>query len=256
MLKQNWLKPKLAQKPYVVGTFVEIPSPQVVEILGLAGFDFVVIDCEHGAIGLEKVEDMIRAAAATDLSPLVRAPQCDPVAIRLPLDMGAVGVHVPQVESLAMARTAAASARFYPRGNRGMQPYVRGASYRTFPTAVHLQQSNDLVTNVVHIEGAGGVADMEEILALDGIDVAFLGPYDLSQAFGVPGQVDDPRIHQAIRDAVKQAGARTAIGTYADGPEAAKQWIDLGVRYVTIGLDALFLRQGAAQVLGILKPTS
>lgn len=253
MLRQNWLKPKLAEKPYVIGTFVEIPSPQVVEILGLAGFDFVVIDCEHGAIGLEKVEDMVRAGAAADVSVFVRVPQCDPVAIRLPLDMGAAGVHVPQVESLAMARTAASSARFFPRGNRGMQPYVRGASYRSFPTPVHLQQSNDLVTVVVHIEGAGGVADMDKILALDGIDVAFLGPYDLSQAFGVPGQVDDPRIHQAIGDAVKRAGDKMVIGTYADSPESARRWLDAGVRYVTLGLDALFLRRGADSVLKALN---
>lgn len=253
MLRQNWLKPKIEAKPYVIGTFVEIPSPQVVEILGLAGFDFVVIDCEHGAIGLEKVEDMVRAAAATDVSVLVRVPQCDPVAIRLPLDMGASGIHVPQVESLAMAQVAASSARFFPRGNRGMQPYVRGASYRTFPTSTHLQQSNDLVTTVVHIEGAGGVAEMDAILTLDGIDVAFLGPYDLSQAFGVPGQVDDPRIHQAIREAVKRAGDRTVIGTYADGPEAARRWIDVGVRYITVALDALFLRRGAEAVLSVLK---
>jgi 4-hydroxy-2-oxoheptanedioate aldolase len=255
MLRQNWLKPKLAEKPYVIGTFAEIPAPQVVEILGLAGFDFVVIDCEHGAIGLEKVEDMIRAAAATNISPLVRVPQCDPVAIRLPLDMGAVGIHVPQVESLEMARSAAAAARFFPRGARGMQPYVRAASYRSFPTAVHLTQSNDLVTTVVHIEGAGGVAAMNEILGLDGIDVAFLGPYDLSQAFGVPGQVDDPRVHNVIRDAVKFAEGRVVIGTYADTPEAARRWIDAGVRYVTLALDALFLRRGAGAVLEVLNAT-
>lgn len=252
MLRQTWLKPKLAEKPYVIGTFVEIPSPQVVEILGLVGFDFVVVDCEHGAIGLEKVEDMVRAGAAADVSVLVRVPQCDPVAIRLPLDMGAAGIHVPQVESLAMAQTAAESARFFPRGNRGMQPYVRAASYRTFPTADYLRQSNELVTTVVHIEGSGGVAQMNEILALDGIDVAFLGPYDLSQAFGVPGQVDDPRIADAIEQAVRHAGGKTVIGTYADSPESARRWIDRGVRYLTVGLDALWLRKGAEEVLRVL----
>jgi 4-hydroxy-2-oxoheptanedioate aldolase len=180
-------------------------------------------------------------------------PQCDPVAIRLPLDMGAVGIHVPQVESLEMAQVAARGARFFPRGDRGMQPYVRAASYRAYPTAVHLTQSNDLVTTVVHIEGSGGVSALNDVLALDGIDVVFLGPYDLSQAFGVPGQVDDPRVQNVILDAVKRSDGRVVIGTYADSPEAAKRWIDAGVRYITLGLDALFLRQGAAGVLEVLQ---
>ncbi len=254
-LKQNWLKPKLAEKPYVIGTFLEIASPQVVEILGLAGFDFVVIDCEHGAIGPERVEELIRAAATTDISPIVRVPQCDPVSIRLPLDMGAVGIHVPQVESLEMARTSARSTRFFPEGNRGMQPYVRAASFRTYPTADYLAQSNQQVLNVIHIEGQGGVDDLDQILALDGIDVAFLGPYDLSQAFGVPGKVDDPRIEQTILNAVRQSAGRVAIGTYVDRPETARRWIDAGVRYVTVGLDAAFLRNGAAAVLDVLNHT-
>ncbi len=252
-LRQNWLRPKLEAQPYVLGTFLEIASPQVVELLGLAGFDFVVIDCEHGAIGLDRVEELVRAAATTDICPLVRVPQCDPVAIRLPLDMGAVGIHVPQVESLDMAKTAARSARFFPRGERGMQPYVRAASFRHYDTAAYLAEANEQVVNVVHIEGRGGVEALDEILNLDGIDVAFLGPYDLSQALGIPGQVNDPKVEQTIQNVVKQAAGRKIIGTYCDDVAGARKRIAAGVHYITLALDAKFLLSKASEVVAEVK---
>ncbi|MCX6595419.1 MAG: aldolase/citrate lyase family protein [Acidobacteria bacterium] len=247
------LKSRLASQPYVLGTFVQIPSPQVVEILGLSGFDFVVIDNEHGAINPETTEQMIRAAEGVGLTAMVRVPQCDPVAIRLPLDWGAAGVHVPQIESTALARTAARSARFFPHGERGLQPYVRSARYRSFPTSEYLERTNQEVSVVVHIEGRGGVTDLEEILALDGIDVAFLGPYDLSQALGIPGQVADKKVENAILEAVRQAGAGRVIGTYADTPEIARRWIDSGVRYVTLGIDAAHLLAAGRGVVSQVK---
>ncbi len=243
---------RLASQPYVLGTFVQIPSPQVVEILGLSGFDFVVIDNEHGAINPETTEQMIRAAEGVGLTAMVRVPQCDPVAIRLPLDWGAAGVHVPQIESTALAQVAARSARFFPHGERGLQPYVRSARYRSFPTSEYLERTNQEVSVVVHIEGRGGVADLDEILALDGIDVAFLGPYDLSQALGIPGQVTDKKVENTILEALRKAGNRRVIGTYADSPAAARRWIDSGVRYITLGIDAAHLlaagRRLAAEV--------
>lgn len=231
-----------------LGTFVQIPSPQVVEILGLAGFDFVVIDGEHGAIGPETVENMIRAAECVGIAPMVRVAHCDPASIRLPLDWGATGVHVPQVESVEMARLAAQSARFHPRGFRGLQPFVRAAKYRSYPTAEFLENANRDVQVVVHVEGTGGLAALDEILAVDGIDVVFLGPYDLSQALGIPGQVDDPRIEAAIRAAVAKKGAKT-IGTYANTPQNARKWGTLGVDYVTLGLDSGHLLQATKELV-------
>jgi 4-hydroxy-2-oxoheptanedioate aldolase len=252
-LKKNWLKPKLASQPYVLGTFVELPSPQIVEILGLAGFDFIVIDGEHGAIPLDKMEEMVRAAAGTGICPLVRVPQPDSVSVRLPLDLGAVGVHVPQIESTQLAETALRGARFYPQGERGMQPYVRAASYRAYPTSEYLAESNREVTTVLHIEGRGGLDAIDRILELDGVDVAFVGPYDLSQALGIPGQVDDPRIGAAIREVVQKAGDRVVVGTYADTADRALEWIAAGVRYLTVSCDAGILRSAAAGVVNSVR---
>ncbi len=252
-LIQPWLKPKLAAKPFVLGTFLTVPAPAIVEMLGLAGFDFFIIDCEHGAITHSQTEELIRAAATTGISPIVRVPQLDPVAVRLPLDMGAVGIHIPQVESAADAARAARYARFHPDGERGMQPYVRAASFRARPTPEYLAESNREVMVIPHLEGLGGLRDLDAMVQSPGVDVCFLGPYDLSQALGIPGQVQDPRIDEAIERAVQSCPASTVIGTYADTPEGAHRRIEQGVRYVALTLDAALVLGGASSVLGRLS---
>ncbi|MCW5982810.1 MAG: hypothetical protein KIT09_32270 [Bryobacteraceae bacterium] len=253
-LKAHLLAERYAAQGYVIGTFVTIPSPQIVEILGLAGFDFVVIDTEHGAINLETTENLIRAAVAGGVCPLVRVSHCDPIAIRQPLDMGAAGVHVPQIESAEQARLAVESATFHPKGNRGLQPYVRAASYRAFPTPEYLAETNRNVSVVLHIEGARGVAAFDEIAGVDGVNVAFLGPYDLSQSLGIPGQVDSPLVRDKMKEIVGAAKDKPVrIGTYCDDVATAWQWRDLGVTYLAVSLDANVLLRGAREMVGAFK---
>jgi 4-hydroxy-2-oxoheptanedioate aldolase len=254
MLRRNSLKRKLSQQEFVLGTFLEIPSPQLVEILGLAGFDFVVIDCEHGSIDLRDTEDLIRASLSTDISAVVRVAKCDPVLIRQPLDMGAAGIHVPQIGSLESAALAVRSGFFHPAGDRGLQPYVRAASYRSYPTAEYLTQTNQDTAMIFHIEGREGVDALDGILALDGVDVLFLGPYDLSQSLGVPGQVKHPAVREMmIRVVEKGKTAGKCIGTYCDDVETAREWRDLGVRYLAVSVDAALLLRGAEAIVHPLR---
>ena len=253
-LRSNPLLDKLAGERFLLGTFLTIPAPQIVELLGLAGFDFVVIDTEHGSINLETTENLIRAAATTGISPLVRVSHCDPIAIRQPLDMGAAGIHVPQIDSAAQAQLAVKSATFHPMGDRGLQPYVRAASYRAFPTADYLAETNRTVGVVLHIEGTNGVAAFDEIASIEGVSVAFLGPYDLSQSLGIPGQVNSPLVRGKMEEIVEKArGKDLAVGTYCDDVDSALQWIDLGVKYVALSLDAAILMRGAKRLVTTLK---
>lgn len=254
LLRTNPLKPKLAGQDFVLGTFLEIPSPQLVELLGLAGFDFVIIDREHAAITLAQTEELIRASLSTGISALVRVPACEPVAIRQPLDMGAAGIHVPQIGSAEMARLAVRSALFHPRGERGLQPFVRAASYRAGGAAEFLASANDSIAIVLHIEGEQGVRDLDRILAVEGVDCAFIGPYDLSQSLGVPGQVKHPRVREKIAEAV--AGARAAgkrVGIYADDAATALEWRALGVTYLAVSMDAALFLSGARQIVQGIK---
>ncbi len=253
VLRDNSLKRKIAEQEFVLGTFLEVPSPQLVEILGLAGFDFVVIDREHGSIDLGQTEDLIRACLSTQISPVVRVAECDPVLIRQPLDMGAAGIHVPQIGSVESAALAIRSSRFHPGGDRGLQPFVRAASYRACPTPDYLARANRDTAMIFHIEGKEGVDALDGILALDGADVAFLGPYDLSQSLGVPGQVKHPVVREKMIEVVEKGkAAGKCIGAYCDDIGTAREWRSVGVRYLAVSIDAaIFLRGAEAIVRGL-----
>jgi 4-hydroxy-2-oxoheptanedioate aldolase len=253
-LRVNSLKKKLDSQEFVVGTFLEIPSPTVVELLGLAGFDFVVIDREHGPIDWRDTENLIRAGLSTGISVVVRSPNCEPSALAQPLDWGAAGIQVPQIVSAEMAQLVVRSSKYHPLGMRGLQPFVRAASYRAYKTAEYLASANEDSVIVVQVEGIEGIENLDSILQVAGLDVAFIGPYDLSQALGIPAQVKDRRVQEAMANAVglgRKTGKR--IGTYCDDVETALQYRELGVSYLTVSIDAYIFLSGARAMISKLR---
>jgi 4-hydroxy-2-oxoheptanedioate aldolase len=253
-LRRNSLKKKLESQDYVIGTFLQIAAPQLVEILGLAGFDFLIIDGEHGPISPGEKENLIRAGLSTDINVMVRSADCAPSAISQPLDWGAAGIQAPQVESAEMARQVVRASKYHPLGMRGLQPFVRAADYRAYPTDQYLNEANAETLVVVQVEGVEGLANLGAILQVQGVDIAFLGPYDLSQSLGIPGQVRDPRVRQAMADAVhlaRRTGKR--IGTFCDDVEIALEYRALGVSYLTVSMDASIFLSCARSMASSLK---
>lgn len=231
---------RLRQGDFVLGTFLEIPSPPLAEMLGLAGFDFVIIDREHGSIDLGAAENLIRAAETAGIAAIVRVPENHPVLVRQPLDMGAVGTQVPQVGSAEEAKRVVEAATFAPLGDRGLQPFVRGAHYGARGAAVFMEAANRDAVLVIHIEGERGAENLASILAVERIDVLFIGPYDLSQSLGVPGQVDHPLVEAKVRQIVEMAtGAGKCVGIFCDTPARVLKWRALGVRYAALSMDAM-----------------
>jgi 4-hydroxy-2-oxoheptanedioate aldolase len=243
MIRENQLKRKLQQGEVVLGLFVNCSYPGFVEICGHAGFDFVVIDLEHGPLHPLVAEDLCRAADSVGISPVVRVGKNDSWQIQRALDIGSAGVQVPQIETHTDAVSCVKSAKFNPLGSRGLSFYTRAGIY----TAAGAQITDKLNAEslvIIHVEGIRGVENLAEIVSVPHIDVIFLGPYDLSQSLGIPGQVRDSRVidlmHQCI-DTIRSAGK--VVGTFADNPEAAKQWIDAGIQYIALGVDVgIFLR--------------
>lgn len=248
------LRRKLHERGCVFGTFMEIPSAAVVELLGLAGFDFVVVDGEHGPFDNGDIEAIVRAGFAAGISVMVRVAENHAARASQPLDWGAAGVHIPHVSGAECARNAVRATKYHPIGERGIQPFVRAASYRTFSTADYLASANDDTLLVAQIEGVEGITNLESILALNGIDVAFIGPYDLSQSLGIPGQVAAPKVKQAVADAVRLAGtAGKWIGTYCDDAVTALAYSRAGVSYLTVNIDAGILLAGARALVEKLR---
>jgi 4-hydroxy-2-oxoheptanedioate aldolase len=250
---QPTLRSRIEDGETVVGTFQVLDSVQVADAVGVSGMDFVVIDQEHGPLTAESSLAMAGAAEAGGASPLVRVRTNAPAEIQRGLDIGSGGVMVPQIESRADAERARDAARFAPLGERGLSQYVRAGGYAG--REGYTDRQNEETTLILQVEGEAAVAEIDGILAVEGIDVAFLGPYDLSQSLGIPGQVRDERVETLMEDVCEAAaGSDTAVGTYADDPEMARQWIDAGVQFVAISVDGAVLTRGlerlAADVRG------
>ena len=247
-------KARLCAKGFICGPFVEIGAPELIEIAGLAGFDFAIIDREHAAFSGETVGNLIRAAARADIAPIVRVRENSPGPILEALDLGAVGLHIPQIANAEDARRAVAAAKFPPEGERGFNPFVQAAAYGAEPIDEFRARSNDDTLLVLHIEARDSVDRIDEILAVPGIDVAFLGPYDLSQTLGIPGQVTHPRVRDAMQAVVEAARKRNlAVGSFANSREHAELWIAAGVSYLSYSLDSVIYLDACRRARAMLE---
>ncbi|MFN0171541.1 MAG: HpcH/HpaI aldolase family protein [Bryobacteraceae bacterium] len=238
----------------VRGVFTELGCPEPVELAAIAGWDFALIDAEHGPLTAAHYPALVRAGQAAGMPCVIRVPANEPSMIQHALDSGAAGVQIPQIATVDQARAAIDAARFHPQGKRGFNPFVRAANYAATPVAEFLRISNDGVLVVLQLESASGVGAAAEVAALPGVDVLFVGPYDLSQSLGIPGQVTDPSIYEAAaRIARSAARHNVALGVFTNDTADARRWIEIGVRYVTFSIDSVLLRRALEQALGSIS---
>lgn len=236
------LRQKLRSKDAAFGVFCELPCPEAVEISGLAGWDFVVLDCEHAPINASMLPGLVRAGNAAGIPVIVRVPSNEAAAIQHALDSGAAGVQIPQIASVAAARQAIEASRFHPLGFRGFNPFVRAADFSSRSIPEFLERSNQEVSVVLQIESAEGIQAVESILELPGLDALFVGPYDLSQSLGVPGETTHPKVFEAAERIAQSAERRgVALGVFTKSEQDARRWLDLGVRYLCYSIDTVLL---------------
>ena len=236
------------------GVIVEIPDPAIVEILGLAGFDFALIDCEHGAIDLQTVASLVRACHSTSIAPLVRTAGSSTVETLRVLDCGVAGIHVPHVKTRRQAEELIQSARYHPQGNRGLNPFVRSASFSAQPVRDYMQTANEETLLTISVEGHEGVANIDEIVSVQGVDVVFVGPYDLSESLGLPGQVSHPSVTDLILKVVGRIRASgKAPGIFCDTVTAAENWVGKGVQYVVFSVDAKIFLDACTEAYRALR---
>lgn len=232
------LRQKLQEDRPLIGMGVTTPLPAVVEIAGGAGYDYVFIDLEHTALALRELENLIRAAELCQVATIVRVPENGAGIVRRVLELGADAVKVPHVTSAQEAGRAVRHARFPPLGERGTAGFVRSAGYRAQWPAWLEHANRDTCVDVM-IEDVAAVERLDEILSVPGIDLVSFGQYDYSVSMGAPGEVDDPRIDDALRR-ICAAAARhgQAVFTIVLPPtsvEAALKLADAGVRLLTFG---------------------
>ncbi|MBA7536066.1 5-keto-4-deoxy-D-glucarate aldolase [subsurface metagenome] len=253
-MKKNYLKKALQDGKVVFGPFLKFTDPAVVEIMGFAGFDFVIIDEEHGPISMESAQNMIRAAESVNITPVIRVSNNDEALILRALDIGAQGIEIPQINSKSDAVRAVKSVKYSPRGERGVCRYVRVANYSSMDKSKYFESANKETMIIAHIEGVQGINNLDEILSVSEIDVVFIGPYDLSQSLGILGQVKHPLVIEKMKEVVSKCKeSKVAAGTFADDIETAKTWISLGIQYMSFSVDVGILYNASKNIINKLK---
>jgi len=244
-MRENLTKKKILAGETTYGVFVNLPSPHIVEIIGHLGFDFALIDAEHGPMGLETCEQMIRAADAVNTTPLVRIAMNIQQNILRYLDMGALGVQLPLLNNKADVENVVRSVRYRPEGRRGLAG-VRANSWGMWgPLGEYVQEANRQNLVIVQIETMEAVENLKEILTVPGIDVVFIGPNDLSQAMGYPGQTKHPEVQSMIERLVKEIhAAGKAMGTVAYDIETLKKCKEQGFRFIVYNVVPMITKSG------------
>jgi 4-hydroxy-2-oxoheptanedioate aldolase len=248
------LRSKLAAGECVFGPFVNIPACVAAELTGYAGFDFCVIDVEHSPFTFERAEGLVRAAQVAGVASIIRTYDAQPSTTTRALDTGCDGILVPNLSSGAEAEAVVRGARFYPQGERGVHPYARSARYGATPAQRYFAEARERTLVAVQLEGLEGIQNLGDIVSTEGIDVVFVGPYDLSQSLGVPGQVDSPPVLARIQEIVAAVRASDkAVGIYADNAEDARRWRDLGIQFVGVGFDVRVLLKAYQAMVEALR---
>ena len=219
-------KERLKKGEKLFGPFINMNYPAVAEVAGMAGFDFCIIDNEHGEIPVESTLNMIRACKLANIPSIVRVYEGNPELIDKALDLGADGVQIPNIGSKEAAEIAVSAAKFAPFGSRGCNRYVRAG------------KANDETAVILQVEGQDGVQALPDILQVKGFDVLFVGPYDLSASLGIPGQVNHPKVIAQMEEIMRQAKeVGVAVGFFCDDVATAVEWKNRGVQYVSFSSD-------------------
>lgn len=243
---ENLLKLKLKKDQPVIGTWSIISSPIVVEILALSGFDFLILDMEHGIYDQTALDACIRACEAAGCAPIVRVPGINPSAVQWALDMGAHGIIVPQVGNAASAAMAVGMTKFAPAGSRGYNPFTRAAGYAAPSSNQAGKLRNDFGLTSVIVENQAALDDLDAILAIEDLDMVYVGVYDLSIALGFEGNTKHPLICQVLEQTITRVRAAGKIaGLMVRNKEDVTKAIKLGAHFLVYSVDTFILREAA-----------
>ena len=247
------LRERVLAGEITVGAFINLGSPLSAELVGRAGFDWVVIDLEHGAASEADLLPSILAVGGTPATAIVRPQSAERLRIGRALDLGADGIMVPRLETVEEVREALSYLRFPPAGVRGVALLTRGAGFGEVPHA-GVAGLNDPIIGVFQVESGLAVDNAAEIAALDGVDVLFVGPADLSHALGIPGRFDDPIFDEALRTVAEAAAASgKAAGILLRTAAELAGYVERGYRFVGLGSDGGFVIDGARAAMEVAR---
>ena len=246
-MKTNEAKKALKQGKSIIGTMtMEFSSPEMARALAAAGFDFVIIDTEHSSYTLETVTDLIRAGKSLGMDCIVRVP--DPLyhLMARTCDAGAQGLMVPRVETVDQVERVVQAVKYPPIGKRGFGVRPIHTNYETMPVPALLERMNEESMIIIQIESGKAVDNIDELLSADHVDVALIGPFDLSIDLKVPGEFEHPTVVEAIEKVIASCNRHdVAAGIHMGSVNAVIDWAGKGMRCLTCSSDLGMLSQAA-----------
>ena len=238
----NRFKQRLQAGETLFGCWVSLANGPSAEILGTAGFDWLMIDGEHAPYDIRTIREQLIALEASPSDAMIRLPVGETWLIKQALDVGAQTILVPMVESADQARELVRACTYPPHGNRGVGAAgTRASRFSGIPD--YVTTANDQICLMVQVENRAGIVALDDILAVEGIDCVFIGPADLAADMGHPGNSSAPEVHATILDALQRiAAAGKAPGIMSLG-DMTQTYMDAGARFVAVGIDVLMLAQ-------------
>ena len=249
----NPFKQAIASPGAQIGLWLGLADPYAAELCATAGFDWLLIDGEHGPNDLRSMLGSLQAVAPYPTHPVLRIPQGDTALIKQVLEIGAKTLLVPMVETAEQARALVAATRYPPRGVRGVgSGLARSSRWNDYPRYLH--EADDSICLLVQVETASALAQLDEIAAVDGVDGVFIGPADLSASMGHLGNPGHPDVKAAIDSGIARIlAAGKAPGILSVDETMARHYIALGARFVAVGVEATMLARATRELAGRFK---
>jgi 4-hydroxy-2-oxoheptanedioate aldolase len=244
MLKKNYLKEKLDNNNLTIGTWNIINSPMVVDIIASSGIDFIVIDAEHGSISYETAQSMISICESYNVTPIMRVGEVNESLILRALDIGIHGVQLPNITTAKDAKQFVQFAKYPPMGIRGFSPYTKAGLYDVANGKNMPKIANENTLLIANVEGVDGMNNLEEISKVDGIDVIFIGLFDMSKSLGIVGDVENPKVIAKLDEAIEIIHKNSKkVGSIASNINMLKVLKNKNIDYLTYSVDTGMIKE-------------
>jgi 4-hydroxy-2-oxoheptanedioate aldolase len=247
-------KEQILSNKTMVGTWSIIPSLDIYDIISMTKFDFLIADMEHGPFNIETIHQFVSFLESKDITPIVRVPKLDESYILRILETGISAIQVSHISNREEALRFVQYSKYPPIGIRGLSPVSRAAKYDYTGEMTHTINQNDKLTLILNIEGKDGIDNLDEIASLSGVDIIFLGIYDISQFVGTPGNIYHPDVKEIIESATEiiLKHGKTA-GCFAKTIEDIIYFQELGIKYITYQADAPIIRDTFFSIANTIK---
>jgi len=250
LILENALRNKLLSGNPVLGTWQIVPSIELTEVICSSHLDFIVIDMEHGPISFETAQKMIIVCENMGVTPLVRVSSVSESEILKSLDIGAHGIHIPNIKNISEIRDIVKYSKYSPDGQRGFSPYTRAGNYNAEKSIDLIKNANSNLLNIIHLENKDCFENIDELLEIDGIDIYFIGLFDLSNSLGLPGDIENSIVLNFLKKLVKKIKSKNkSIGTISTSANFTNKLLDLGIDYITYSVDCDVIRKSYIKII-------